>query len=428
MPELDNKVVKCNDQAVGYGKLYNRSTKYLLTFNNPKDHGIDHEVIKKELFKLDPIYYCMSDEIGLEEHTPHTHVYVVFTNARHFNKIKKTFPTSHIDQCFGTHQQCIDYVLKEGEWEGREKGTTNLRETHEEYGIRPENHQGQRNDQAGVMDMIRGGAAPEDILYVYPEHFKDFTDIQKVIQYYKTLDKKPFRHVEVVYICGPTGTGKTSYVMDRYGEDVYRVTDYDHPFDGYNGEKVMIFDEFKGKLRFGDMLNYLDGHRHPLPARYMNREPEYEKVYIISNTEFRFQYMEEMHNDPHGYGAWIRRFRAWMYFPETGEPWVSTDYEMYERGFGISLDEFEQIEAREDILIPIEIEKHRLDVETKNAKRRQVKDKINNELSDKVNELNELKELTIVDLVDEEDEDDGKIKSQPVEENSQGEQSDEENS
>ena len=43
--------------------------------------------------------------------------------------------------------------------------------------------------------------------------------------------------------------------------------------------------------------------------------------------------MEEMHNDPHGYGAWIRRFRAWMYFPETGEPWVSTDYEMYERGF-----------------------------------------------------------------------------------------------
>ena len=91
MPELDNKVVKCNDQAVGYGKLYNRSTKYLLTFNNPKDHGIDHEVIKKELFKLDPIYYCMSDEIGLEEHTPHIHVYVVFENARHFKKIKKVF-------------------------------------------------------------------------------------------------------------------------------------------------------------------------------------------------------------------------------------------------------------------------------------------------------------------------------------------------
>ena len=385
-----NKVNSLNVQGVGLPSLYERSTKYLLTFNNPDDNGVEREKLKADLLALNPIYFCMSDEIGLEEHTPHIHVYVVFENARHFKKIKKVFPSAHIDQCFGNHEQCINYVFKEGEWEKKEKGTTNIRESHYEFGERPQNHQGQRNDLVAIMEMIKGGAKPEDIFEVFPGYFTRLGDIQKIISYYKTLDKKDFRYVEVVYICGPTGTGKTSYVMDRYGKDVYRVTDYSHPFDGYNGEKVLVLDEFKGQLNFADMLNYLDGHRHPLPARYANKMPDYDKVYVISNTEFKFLYLEEMHNDSKGYDAWLRRFRSWIYFPETGEPWVSTDYDQYNHGFGISLEDFEELEAKEAILIPIEIEKHRLKKEEKNANRKKVEERVADELREKIEELHKL--------------------------------------
>ena len=72
--------------------------------------------------------------------------------------------------------------------------------------------------------------------------------------------KNCWRELEVSYIFGRTGSGKTRGVMDAYGyENCYRVTDYKHPFDTYDGQDVLIFEEFRGSLKHGDMLNYLDG-------------------------------------------------------------------------------------------------------------------------------------------------------------------------
>lgn len=52
-----------------------QSRKWQLTINNPQQHGLDHEKIKGVLQQIKPlVYYCLSDEIGLETHTPHTHI------------------------------------------------------------------------------------------------------------------------------------------------------------------------------------------------------------------------------------------------------------------------------------------------------------------------------------------------------------------
>ena len=52
--------------------------------------------------------------------------------------------------------------------------------------------------------------------------------------------------------------------MEKHGySNVYRVTDYQHPFDRYAQEPVICFDEFRSSLMVGDMLDYLDGYpRH----------------------------------------------------------------------------------------------------------------------------------------------------------------------
>lgn len=427
MPNI--KDITIDEQVVGYSeKVYERSSKYLLTINNPQEHGISHESIKLDLEKLKPIYYCLSDEIGEKEHTPHMHVYIVFEHARRFTRIKKTFPTANIKNCRGTHQQCINYVFKEGEWENSEKGTTNLRDTHEEYGKRPESHQGQRNDLAAIYEMIKAGCTDEEIFDNYPQYFNKITDIDRVRTYLKTINKRKFSYVEVVYICGPTGTGKTSYVMDRFEDDVYRENDYKHMFDKYLGEKVVMLDEFKAEAKIGDMLNYLDGHRFFMSTRFNNKIPEFDKCYIVSNTPFEDLYIEEQHNDPKTYAAWIRRFRAWMYFPEYGEPWVSTSYDEYKAGIGISLDEFERIEAKEAITKQLEIEKHQQKVNEKNAQRRKMQEEVAEELKDEIEELKKLQALSSQNN-EEEDEDDDTIEAEPVEEiSSEGEESDEENS
>jgi len=80
--------------------------------------------------------------------------------------------------------------------------------------------------------------------------------------------------------------------MDKYGYgNCYRVTDYKHPFDTYDGQDVIIFEEFRGGLKHGDMLNYLDGYPLLLPCRYFNRQACYTKVFIITNIPPDAQYL-----------------------------------------------------------------------------------------------------------------------------------------
>lgn len=88
----------------------------------------------------------------------------------------------------------------------------------------------------------------------------------------------------MVYISGATGTGKTRGVLEKNGySNVYRVTDYLHPFDSYNGQPVIAFDEFRSSLRIKEMLLFCDIYPIELPSRYTNKYACYNKVYIISN-------------------------------------------------------------------------------------------------------------------------------------------------
>ena len=90
----------------------------------------------------------------------------------------------------------------------------------------------------------------------------------------------------MVYISGATGTGKTRGVLEKNGyANVYRVTDYLHPFDSYNGQPVIAFDEFRSSLRIKEMLLFCDIYPIELPSRYTNKYACYNKVYIISNWE-----------------------------------------------------------------------------------------------------------------------------------------------
>lgn len=92
------------------------SRKFLLTINNPIDHGYTHERIKTILNEFPSLCYCcMCDEVG-EQETPHTHVYVVFNNSVMFDTLHKKFYGVHIDKANGSNKENRDYVRKEGKW------------------------------------------------------------------------------------------------------------------------------------------------------------------------------------------------------------------------------------------------------------------------------------------------------------------------
>ena len=288
-----------------------QAQKWFLTINNPKDHGIDHEQIKLILAsKENCLYWCMADEIGNETQTYHTHLFLYFRNEVKFTTIKNLFPAANIRSCYGSCQQNKDYITKSGKWEDTEKSETSVEGTFEEFGKMPEElGQGFRSDIAEVYKMITDGLSNAEIMAENPEFAGQISRMDKIRQDVLEAEyRDKWRDLAVTYIFGPTATGKTRGVLEKHGYgNVYRVTDYTHPFDRYAQEPVMCFDEFRSSLPIGDMLNYLDGYPFSLPARYANRQACYETVYIVSNIDLKQQYFNVQDNEPATWKAFLRR-------------------------------------------------------------------------------------------------------------------------
>ena len=290
-----------------------RHKKYLLTINNPTKVGLNHDQIKSILSQLKSLeYWCMSDEIGLETHTPHIHIFLHFRNGVSFARIKKLFfSKSHVDVAVGTAEENRAYVQKSGKWANDPKADTSIPNTFEEYGEIPEDGPGRgfRTDIAAVFNMVKAGMSNYEIMEENPEYAAQINRMDKIRQdILEAKYRNTFRKLEVTYIFGPTETGKTRGIMERHGYgNVYRVTDYNHPFDRYAQEPVLCLDEFRSSITAGDMLNYLDGYPLSLPARYANRQACYEIVYIISNIDMKQQYFNVQDNEPATWKAFLRR-------------------------------------------------------------------------------------------------------------------------
>ena len=284
--------------------------KYLLTLNHPVEHGFSHENIRTIIGQFSGcIYWCFCDEVG-EQGTPHTHVYLVFRNAVLFSTIQRRFYGAHIDPAKGSSEENRNYVRKEGKWADDAKHDTNLIETFEESGPLPDERRQQQKDSELILGMICEGASNADILEEFPTALSKLHHIDAARQV--MLEKKyreQFRKLNVSYIWGETGVGKTRGVMEKYGyTQVYRVTNYTHPFDGYKGEPVILFDEFRSSLPISDMLKYLDGYPVMLPCRYADKVACFDTVYVISNIPLEEQYPNIQRDEPETWKALLRRF------------------------------------------------------------------------------------------------------------------------
>ena len=290
--------------------------RWHLIINNPADysHKQISEIIHNNFRSI--VYYCMADEQG---QTLHTHLFMAFSGGVRFSTIKKHFPTAHIEAAQGTAQQNREYIAKEGKWENDEKGDTKIQGTFEEWGKMPVAHQG--GIESIIIDRIQDGASNAEILLQFPHYLRGMRDVEYVRQSLKQEEyRNKWRTLETTYIFGSTGLGKTRHVMDGFGySNVYTVNNYKHPFDGYAGESVILFDEFASGIRIQDMNNYLDGYPLSLPARYNNKQACYERVFIISNLHLKQQYINEQQSRPEIWAAFLRRIHNVVRFMPDGK-------------------------------------------------------------------------------------------------------------
>lgn len=289
-----------------------KTRNWLLTINYktvpaPKTHD---EIIKTlhDNFK-NITYYFIQLESG-KNRVIHHHILLCLLHPIHITSIKNKFPRANIKALKGDMNNVKQYLDK-----------SNKIIKPAEYGQIPK--QGARTDWNNVVNFLKEGNTPFNARDLFPDiYLKHRTTIHQIYQEImdETLNGLRIKK-EVTYIYGEPGTGKTRSVLDKHGDkNVYRVTDYDHPFDQYNGQDVMVFEEFRSSLKIEQMLNYLDIYSQRLPARYNNRVAAYTKVYIVTNIPIIDQYHNLIENYPTTYQAFLRRIdKAQMFIWKKGK-------------------------------------------------------------------------------------------------------------
>lgn len=249
------------------------STRWCFTINNPPDGympSFDAERVA---------YMIFQKERGDETGTLHIQGYIRFftrtrlTSVQHYLDCGKP----HCEVARGTEQQAgPDYCAKsatrvEGPWE---------------FGyIDPEaGTKGRRCDLASACEIIKEGGTDHEVAEMCPTTFVKY---HKGLGEYRRAIRDPpavSRTVDVQVLWGTTGTGKSHRVRTQY-PDAYVVVPGKGPFDQYDDQDVVIFEEFCWTdWTVTDMNRYLDKWKCPLACRYTNKFASWTKVFILSNT------------------------------------------------------------------------------------------------------------------------------------------------
>nr|WAE42367.1 MAG: replication associated protein [Cressdnaviricota sp.] len=206
--------------------------------------------------------------------------------------------TSYI-LCDGTQKHNIEYCTKQFITKGEFKGYETKLAGPWTFGKPGE--QGKRNDLIKLRDEIQKGATDfamiqdDELLPTFAKFFK-FAD--RIRNAYQKEMSKQFRIIEVNIIYGPAGTGKTRYVYDKHGyNNVYSLqSDCQKAiwFDGYEGEKVLLIDDFYGWIKYSTLLRLLDGYPFRCNIKGSYAYGLWDKIYITSNKSPDLWYKQGM--------------------------------------------------------------------------------------------------------------------------------------
>lgn len=121
------------------------------------------------------------------------------------------------------------------------------------------------------------------------------------------LDHNKSRKKKSIHISGCGGCGKSTlakilaiYVYKYDEDEIFKCATGNNSFDEYQGQKVIIFDEFRGNMPFRDFLDMTDPNADvKIGARYHNKPLQRAELLIFNSTRKVDElYSEEVNEDP----------------------------------------------------------------------------------------------------------------------------------
>ncbi|AXQ03966.1 replication associated protein [Black-headed python circovirus 1] len=287
------------------------SKRWCFTINNPTFE--DYVSLLENFNEQTVVFFIAGEEVG-EKGTPHIQGFVnLVTKSRMEPLRQKLGGRAHLERARGSDAENEKYCSKEGKIYLK---------------IGEAQRQGQRSDLSEAVDLLRSGGTLRDVgmnfgttLVRYGRGLRDFINVM-------SLSKPRDFKTDVIVLYGPPGCGKSMFA-NGYGKSINpEWATYWKPrgkwWDGYNGQEVVVLDDFYGWLPFDEMLRLCD--RYPLRVENKGGTVEFisKAIIITSNKEPTQWYNNE--NGTFNFGALFRRFSKFLV--PGGDP---TGYEFEER-------------------------------------------------------------------------------------------------
>lgn len=229
-------------------------------------------------------YICWGEETCPKTKKKHYQGWVQTDKKKRLGGIKKLCQSKkiHLEACRGSEGDNEKYCQKDNQYKTVGKFIT----------------QGMRTDLNLLKAIIDEGKTLEEVantdFHAFIQYNRGFQEYKKIVD--RRLRKK-FRKVKVIHIHGKTGTGKTRKAMES-SEDIYKIQGKALQWwDGYEGEKTLVIDEYDSDIPLTELLGILDGYQLRLPIKGSFTYANWDTVYITSNIKKLHTNAKQEHRD-----------------------------------------------------------------------------------------------------------------------------------
>lgn len=256
------------------------------------------EDVKKYLKGLKSFQYAIA---GKEEAptTGHLHIHIYLQLNHSLKRLNKEgVKRAHVDSCWGSPEENVDYVSKNGNiiWEeGEMKTNTKTRfPTIEEV----------KKMKSEERDKL-----PLQYYNIVERINREEREKIKGTDYHK--------EVKVYWFYGKSGAGKTTNAIELIGDREFNDVKFDGRFwHGVTNDcKIALYDDFRASdMKPVELINFIDYNRHIMNIKGGSKRNNYEEIYITSIQDPREIY--ENCTDEYR-KQWLRRLTGYYEIKRT---------------------------------------------------------------------------------------------------------------